>query len=134
YHRFIQDVDADVYVLCHATSPFIKPETIAQGLKAVQQGEYDSAFSAQRQQTFAWYQGKPINYAVKDVPGTQDSGPGFVETSAFFIFEEDVLDKHGRRIGFRPYICETDDIESVDIDEPADYEFAVKIADGVMNK
>lgn len=87
YHRFIQDVDADVYVLCHATSPFIKPETIAKGLKAVQQGEYDSAFSAQRQQTFAWYQGKPINYDLNDVPRTQDIEPVFVETSAFFIFE-----------------------------------------------
>lgn len=134
YRRFIQDVDADIYVLCHATSPFTKPETITRGLKAVQEGGHDSAFSAQRQQTFAWYQGKPINYDLNDVPRTQDIEPVFVETSAFFIFEKAIFTEHNRRIGFNPYICETDDIESVDIDEPADYEFAVKIADGVMNK
>lgn len=132
YRRFIQSVDSDIYILCHATSPFIKAETITKGLKAVQENDYDSAFSAQRQQTFAWYQGKPINYDPNDVPRTQDIEPVFVETSAFFIFRKEVFTEHNRRIGFNPYICETDDIESVDIDEPADYEFARKIADGVL--
>ena len=132
YSRFIEDVSADIYMLCHATSPFIRPETISQALAAVKQNGYDSAFSAQRQQTFAWYQGKPINYDPNDVPRTQDIEPVFVETSAFFIFEKAIFTEHHRRIGFKPYICETDDVESIDIDEPEDYDFAVKIAQGVM--
>ena len=133
YERFISDVDADIYVLCHATSPFIKPQTITRALKAVQSGEHDSAFSASRIQTFAWYQGKPINYDINDVPRTQDIEPVYVETSAFFMFEKDVFVKHRRRIGFKPYICETDSVESVDIDEPEDYEFARKLAEGMMD-
>jgi len=132
YERFIQDVDADIYVLCHATSPFIKAETITRGVKAVKEEGYDSAFSAKRIQTFAWYQGKPINYDINDVPRTQELDPVFVETSAFFIFRKEVFVKHHRRIGFHPYICETGDIESVDIDEPGDYEFARKLAEGVF--
>ena len=132
YQRFIGNVDADVYVLCHATSPFIKAESIESSLKKVQSEEYDSAFSAQRQQTFAWYHGKPINYDLNDVPRTQEIEPVFIETSAFFIFKKEVFTEHHRRIGYMPYICETDAIESIDIDEPADYEFAAKIANGVM--
>lgn len=132
YERFINDVEADVYVLCHATSPFIKSETITKALQQVKSGEYDSAFSAQRHQTFAWYNGEPINYDPNDVPRTQDMTPVYVETSAFFMFEREVFTKHHRRIGFKPFICETDDIESIDIDEPQDYEFALKIAEGVL--
>lgn len=131
YERFIQDVDADVYVLCHATSPFIKAETITRGVRAVKEEGYDSAFSAQRVQTFAWYQGRPINYDINDVPRTQELEPVFVETSAFFIFQKDVFVKHRRRIGFRPYLCETDAMEAVDIDEPEDYEFARRLAGGM---
>lgn len=132
YERFIHDIDADIYLLCHATSPFIQPETVSRALKSVQSGEYDSAFSAQRHQTFAWYQGKPINYDLNDVPRTQDMEPVYVETSAFYMFRKEVFTVHHRRIGFHPYICETSDIESVDIDEPEDYEFAAKLAKGVL--
>lgn len=134
YERFIADVDADVYILCHATSPFLKSETITRGVRAVKEEGFDSAFSAKRIQTFAWYQGKPINYDVNDVPRTQELEPIYVETSAFFMFQKNVFTEHRRRIGFRPFICETDDIESVDIDEPADYEFAVRLAEGVLGK
>lgn len=134
YERFIADVDADIYALCHATSPFIRPETISRGIKAVREEGHDSAFSAQRFQTFAWYDGKPINYDLNDVPRTQDMKPIYVETSAFFIFKKEVFTEHRRRIGFDPFICETSDIEAVDIDEPADYEFAVRLAEGVLKK
>lgn len=132
YDRFIQEVDADIYILCHATSPFIKAETISRGLKAVKEEGYDSAFSVRRAQSFAWYQGKPVNYDLNDVPRTQDLEPVFIETSAFFMFQKDIFVKHRRRIGFHPYLCETNDIESVDIDMPEDYEFACRLAEGAF--
>lgn len=134
YERFIQDVDADVYVLCHATSPFIKAETIGRGIRAVREGGYDSAFSARRIQTFAWYRGEPLNYDINDVPRTQDLEPLFVETSAFFIFQRDVFVQHRRRIGFHPYLCETSEIESVDIDEPEDYVLACTLAEEALER
>ena len=134
YKSFIEEVDADTYVLCHATSPFIKSETITRGIRAVKELGYDSAFSAKKEQTFAWYHGSPLNYDPNDVPRTQDIDPVFIETSAFFIFEKEIFTKYHRRIGFNPYICETDQIESVDIDEQDDYEFARKIAEGGLLK
>ena len=54
YDAFTAEVVADVYLLAHATSPFIRPATIAAALHKVTDEGYDSAFSAERMQTFAW--------------------------------------------------------------------------------
>lgn len=130
YERFIDEVDADIYILAHTTSPFIRRESIENALEKVMGGEYDSAFSAEKKQTFCWYKGKPINYDLEDVPRTQDMEPVWVETSAFFIFKKEIFVEHGRRIGFHPYIQEVTGMETVDIDTKEDYDFAVSMAGG----
>ncbi|MBR4761915.1 MAG: acylneuraminate cytidylyltransferase family protein, partial [Clostridia bacterium] len=128
YREFIKTVDADVYVLAHTTSPFIKRESVENALGNVLSGEHDSAFSAERIQTFAWYKGAPVNYDLNDVPRTQDMEPIYVETSAFFIFKKEIFTVHNRRIGYKPFIQEVSGIEAVDIDEKKDYEFAKLLA------
>lgn len=128
YREFIKEVDADIYVLAHTTSPFIKVSSIENALSHILSGENDSAFSAEKIQTFAWYQGKPINYDLNDVPRTQDMEPIWVETSAFFMFKKEVFTKYNRRIGFNPYIQEVSGIEALDIDEKKDYDMACKLA------
>ncbi len=130
YESFVEQIDADIYVLAHTTSPFIKGTSIKNSLAHVLSGEYDSAFSAERIQTFAWYKGVPINYNLNDVPRTQDMEPIWVETSAFFIFKKEIFTKYHRRIGFAPYIQEVSGIEAIDIDEKEDYELACKLIEG----
>ena len=128
YERFINDVNADIYVLAHATAPFIKQETIQNALDKVLSEEYDSALSVKRVQTFTWYKGKTLNYDLEDIPRTQDIEPIFYETSAFYIFRKEVFTEMGkRRIGNKPYFQEIDDIEAVDIDYPDDFKFAQAI-------
>ena len=124
YSAFLDDVEADVYILAHTTSPFLRAESVRKGLKAVLEEGYDSAFTAQRMQTFAWFGGKPLNYSLNDVPRTQDMEPVWVETSGFYIFRHEVFVKENRRIGGNPHIVEVDAVEAIDIDEPADFEFA----------
>lgn len=130
YSSFINDVDATHYLLAHATSPFILSETIQTAVDKVLQGEYDSAFSAERIQTFIWYKNQPLNYDLDDVPRTQDIEPVWVETSAFYLFEKSLFVKEGRRIGYKPYIAEVSGMEAVDIDEPKDYELAQRMLGG----
>lgn len=127
YDAFTSEVEADVYILAHTTSPFIRTSTIEGAVAKVQSGEYDSAFTAERIQTFAWWQGKPINYELSHVPRTQDLEPLFVETSALFIFRAELWREHHRRIGFKPYIVATDRIESQDIDNEDDFRLAEAI-------
>ena len=128
YDAFTAEVDADIYVLAHATSPFIRPETIAVALNKVTGEGYDSAFSAERLQTFAWFKGEPLNYSLDTIPRTQEIEPVFVETSAFFIFRREVWCGLHQRIGRRPYTAVVDRIEGIDIDYPEDFALAEVIA------
>ncbi len=133
YTAFVKDVDADIYIALCTTSPFIKHESIENALQKVLYEGYDSAFTARKMQTFAWYEGKPVNYDVADIPRTQDLEPVYVETSAFFIFTKKLWTEHQRRIGWHPYIQEVGEIEAVDIDTMEDLEFAQMLADHVLH-
>lgn len=134
YTAFIHDVDdADVYIAMCTTSPFTEKATLENALNKVLYEGYDSAFTAKRMQTFAWYQGQPINYKLSEVPRTQDMEPVFIETSAFFVFKKEIWTEHGRRIGFHPYIQEVGDVEAIDIDTMEDLKFAQIIADNVLH-
>lgn len=131
YEAFVKEVEADVYMLAHTTSPFVKAETIEDALQAVISEKHDSAFSAQKIQTFTWYNGNPLNYSLKEIPRTQTIEPVYVETSAFYIFRREVWTELGQRIGNTPYFAITDAIESVDIDNPEDFDFASSIIKSV---
>ena len=127
YQEFINTIDADVYVLAHTTSPFIEVSSCQNALNKILDGSHDSAFSAERIQTFAWYHNHPINYDLCDIPRTQDLTPIWVETSGFYMFKKDVFIEHGRRIGFNPHIQEVSGLEALDIDEPKDFEMACQL-------
>ena len=128
YESFVNEINADMYILVHTTSPFIKDTTIAHAVDLVEKGYYDSAFSAEKIQTFTWFNGKPLNYILDFVPRTQDIEPIYVETSAFYIFTKELWKTQKRRIGDHPYMAEVDRIEGMDIDNNDDFELASYIA------
>lgn len=125
---FAKEIPADIYVMTHTTAPFIQKHSIIRAIDKVASGDYDSAFAARRLQDFLWKDGRPINYNPDNIPRTQDLPIIYVETSGFYVYNQDVI-KKGRRIGDKPYIEEVSEIESVDIDEPEDF----FIADAIHN-
>lgn len=127
YDSFTEEIEAELYILAHTTSPFIKQETIEHAISKIKNEGYDSAFSAEKFKTFAWYNNKTLNYSLKKIPRTQTIEPVYVETSAFYMFKADIWKMHHQRIGFNPYIQVVDSIEGIDIDYPKDFEFAEKI-------
>lgn len=133
YTAFIQDVDADIYIALCTTSPFTQKDTLQNALRKVLYDGYDSAFTAKKIQTFTWYEGRPLNYDICNVPRTQDIEPIYIETSAFFIFTKEMWSDYGRRIGFHPYVQEVGEIESVDIDTMEDLRFAQILAENVLH-
>ncbi len=124
YSAFVNEVDADIYVLAHATSPFLRSSTIEDAINKVSSGENDSAFTAKEIKTFCWYKGNPLNYSLTEIPRTQDIDAIYQETSGFYIFEKEIWKQHHRRIGFSPYMCVVDDFEGIDIDTESDYKLA----------
>jgi len=121
---FSKDVPADYYVLSHATAPFIKSESVDKGVLKVLSGEYDSAFSVKRMQSFLWQDNKPMNYQLHDIPRTQDLKPVYEETCGLYIYSSELIQKKNRRIGEKPYLLEVSDVEGIDIDNFADFELA----------
>ena len=69
---FLNKVEADIIVLAHVTSPFLKSESIRKCVQMVLSGEYDSAFTASKIQDFLWKDGKPMNFNPESIVRTQD--------------------------------------------------------------
>lgn len=119
--RFSQDVNADIYVMTHATAPFISVESIDKGICAVVKEGYDSAFAVKKLKDFIWKNGEPFNYNLDDIPRTQDLETMYIETSGFYIYKKHIISEFGRRIGLNPRLIEVSEIESCDIDEYEDF-------------
>ncbi len=126
---FVEKVDADIYMIIHATQPFIKVETVRRALGKVIDGEYDSAFSCVKLNDYFWYKGRPVNYDMKNIVTTQNVEPLYMETGAFFIFRREVFSKLHQRIGNHPYMCEVNSFEAIDIDTQGDFDFAEAAAE-----
>ncbi len=123
--EFLQQEPAEIIVLLHITSPFLKPQTIYDCVEKVASGKYDSAFTAYEIRKFCWFRGAPLNYSLdKPTPRTQDIDPVIVEQSSLYVFRREVFEKSGQRISARPYIKYIDHFEGHDIDTPEDFRIA----------
>lgn len=128
-HAFLMACSSDIYVMTHATSPFVKPERFSECIQAVMSGQHDSAFVGKRVMDYLWKNGEPFNFSREHMPRTQDLECIYRETSAAYAFTKEVFEKYHGRIGSRPYICGCGEIESIDIDWPEDF----IIAEAVYN-
>jgi len=121
---FAVDIFADIYVLAHATAPFVSADSITYGIDKVLSGNHDSALTVHKMQEFIWKDGRPLNYELSAVPRTQDLDPIFIETTGLYIYTRDLIKERNVRIGDSPYLIEVSKIESVDINEPVDFDIA----------
>lgn len=122
--EFINMVESDIYIMYHATSPFISEETLVKCIEAVKSRKYDSAFGAKKLQNFMWFNGKPLNFTLDYAPRTQDMEPYYCELSSPYVFTKDVFETYHGRTGDNPFICECNEIEAIDIDYPEDFVLA----------
>lgn len=138
-HAFAEEVPADIYVLSHATAPFITKESIEKGIAAVKSEVYDSALAVSKIQEFLWKDNKPFNYDLENIPRTQDLTLLYSETCGLYIYTRDLIMKKNRRIGFNPYLIEVSKVEACDIDEQEDFDIAnaiynFKLCGGVSSR
>ncbi len=125
--EFLKVYNADLYAMCHATSPFIRKEHIEECINAVKSGKFDSAFSGKKIQNFMWKNNSPLNFERSCYPRTQDLEPIYEELPTPYVFSRKVFEETGGRTGRTPYIAECSNIEAIDIDNPEDFELANRI-------
>lgn len=124
FYTFSKEVEAEIYVLAHATAPFLTSESISKGVLEVKSGKFDSAIAVKKMQEFIWEDGIPLNYNPKFIPRTQDLKPLFIETTGLYIFTKEVIQKYHTRIGEHPFMLEVSPIEATDINNPIDFDIA----------
>ncbi len=126
----IANVAADLYLMTHTTNPLMKAETLRGALNAFQaahaEGRADSLFTVDKVQArFYRADGSPVNHDPNNLIRTQDLEPWFQENSNLYIFTRSSFAKTQARIGVRPMMYESAKFESIDIDTPTDWDFAV---------
>lgn len=123
--EFMKLVKADIYAVCHCTSPFVTAEHIDDCVSAVLSKDFDSAFTAEKIQRLLWSsKNEPLNFDAENVPRTQDLEPIYNEVSAAYVFTKESFETLRRRIGLKPYLAVVSGVECVDIDYPEDFEIA----------
>jgi len=129
----VSNVPADIYLMTHTTNPLMSADTIRKAIAGFRQasttGTADSLFTVDKVQTrFYRADCSPVNHDPDNLIPTQNLEPWFEENSNLYIFTRDSFAKTNARIGKLPMMYEGPYFESVDIDTPADWDFAVVAA------
>jgi CMP-N-acetylneuraminic acid synthetase len=108
-------------------------DTIHKALATFQEaqaaGRADSLFTVDKVQTrFYRADCSPVNHDPDNLIPTQHLEPWFEENSNLYLFTRDSFAKTNARIGKQPMMYEGPFFESIDIDTPADWDFAVVAA------
>ena len=129
----IKNVQSDIYLMTHTTNPFLSTETISNAINAYKRGlangTCDSLFTVDRVQTrFYKKDGTPVNHDPSNLVRTQDLEPWYEENSNLYIFSATSFSKTKARIGEKPLLFVSPKHESIDIDEPEDWDLALSLA------
>lgn len=116
----VKQLNTDIVIICHATSPFIKPSSITNGIKSLQSGKFRSSFSVKELSKYSWYKNKALNYDPEKMRRTQDLEPIYYETSGFYAFFRSDYLKSNTRINKKIKFVEVSEKEAIDIDHYED--------------
>lgn len=126
-------VDVGILAFLQATSPFIDPGALDDGIRLVSAGEYDSVFSAIETYGFLWQRhpeggADGVNHDPSLRPRRQDREPHYLETGAFYVMDADGFRAAGHRFFGKVGIVEVDERTAIEIDTADQLELAQAIA------
>jgi CMP-N-acetylneuraminic acid synthetase len=129
----VANVPADIYLMTHTTNPLVSAGTIRGAIaafrKAQAEGAADSLFTVDKVQTrFYRADGSAVNHDPDNLVRTQDLEPWYEENSNLYLFTRPSFESTRARIGRKPMMYENPRFESIDIDTPDDWDFAVVAA------
>lgn len=126
----VANVPADLYLMTHTTNPLLSAQTIRSAIATFKAGQKeqqaDSLFTVNKFQTrFYRADVSAINHDPNNLIPTQDLEPWYEENSNLYLFTRDSFTRTQARIGQHPIMLESPRFESIDIDTPEDWDFAV---------
>lgn len=133
FYNEVKQVEADIYIQILCTSPFIKGDTIKEGIDILKQSnEFDSVVLVRKEKQYTWNPEKgKTNYDLNNIPNSNNLPDTIVETMGLYIVKSEAAHTLKKRIGDRPFLLEAKAIEAVDVNYPDDFELANYIAAGI---
>lgn len=121
-----ENYNPDIVVLLYATSPLLSHERISEGFELLKEGDFDSVLSVVEDRGHYWVENDDGYERLypKVLENRQLIKPLFKENGAIYISKRDVLMKENSLVGTNIGFLLMQDKESIDIDEPLDFENA----------
>jgi N-acylneuraminate cytidylyltransferase len=128
-----QGVEVGIVAFLQATSPFIDPRALADGIRLVQGERFDAVFSAVETYGFLWQRdsaghAEGVNHDKALRPRRQDREPHFLETGAFYVMDAAGFRRARHRFFGRVGVVEVDETTAIEIDTVDELEIARAIA------
>ena len=116
--------NAENILLAQTTSPLINISTYEKAIQMFLNNKYDSINSVSLEKKFLWQNGKPINYNISETPKSQDLPDIYSLNFAITLISKKDMFEMENVVGKNPKFITLDKVESVDIDDMIDFEFA----------
>lgn len=135
----LANVESETYLMTHTTNPLMSADTVRRALATFREaraaGRADSLFTVDKVQTrFYRADGSAVNHDPDNLVRTQDLEPWFEENSNLYAFTRESFATTKARIGRQPMMYEGPYFESIDIDTPQDWDFAVAAAQYLQSR
>src|SRR3954469_9162280 len=90
-------VDADIYIQCLCTSPFMTPETMSRAIKALKDNpKADSLVAVQKRKQYTWVKGRPA-YGEGRIPNSVDLPDVVIESMGLYMVRKKKNAKRPKR-------------------------------------
>ena len=123
-------VNADLYIQCLCTSPFITAETMTRAIKAMKaKKDADSLVAVQKRKQYTWAKGRPA-YGECRIPNSVDLPDTIIESMGLYMVKRKGKAKPQRRFGDKVVLFELTDEEAFDVNWPDDLALAERISAG----
>jgi regulator of RNase E activity RraA/CMP-N-acetylneuraminic acid synthetase len=124
-------VQADIYIQCLCTSPFITAETMTRAIKAFKESpKSDSLVAVQKRKQYTWEKGRPA-YGEGRIPNSVDLPDTIVESMGLYMVKRPKGGaKPKRRFGKNVVLFDLTDEEAFDVNWPDDLALAERICAG----
>lgn len=132
FYNEAAQVEADIYIQALCTSPFVRPDTIKRAVQMLKDDpSIDSVVLGRREKVYLWDNGVPT-YDVANVPNSVDLPDQISESMSLYVIRAEAAHRTRRRIGDRPALIFGDPIENIDVNTPAEFELAERVAQGLL--
>lgn len=127
--KYLEDKEnykPDMVVLLYATSPLLKAERVSEAIEMLKKGGFDSVLSVEEDKGHYWIKkdGEYERLYPKDPKNRQFEKPLLKENGAIYVYRRDILMKEGKINSGKRGLLIMQKEESIDIDEPIDFEIA----------